>query len=149
MKYRFSQRGGSMVEFALILPLLIIILFGIIEFGIIMYDKAIVTNASREGARAGVVLRLTSTGVVNPLTSTEIETIVNNYLGSHLISFPPQSVVTLPAWDDPTNKSSGSLLTVTVRYQYNWFILPVPTFVPELAGFNPLNLSATTVMRME
>jgi Flp pilus assembly protein TadG len=31
------------------------LLFGIIEFGIILYDKAMITNASREGARAGIV----------------------------------------------------------------------------------------------
>ena len=49
-KLRFrDQRGTSFVEFAMILPLLIILLFGIVEFSIILYDKAVLTNASREG----------------------------------------------------------------------------------------------------
>ena len=50
-----DEHGGSLVEFAVIAPLLFVILFGIIEFGILIYDKAVITNASREGARAGIV----------------------------------------------------------------------------------------------
>ena len=55
MKYRFSQRGASAVEFALILPLLIVLTFGIIEFGLLMYNQQVLTNAAREGARYGIV----------------------------------------------------------------------------------------------
>jgi Flp pilus assembly protein TadG len=55
MKLLRSYRGTAIVEFAIILPLLLVLLFGIIEFGIILYDKAVITNASREGARAGIV----------------------------------------------------------------------------------------------
>ena len=46
-----------MVELAIILPILLIVLFGLIEFGFILYDKAVITNASREGARQGIVYR--------------------------------------------------------------------------------------------
>ena len=52
-----SENGASAVEFALVMPLLFVLIFGIIEFGIFLYDKAVITNASREGARAGVVAR--------------------------------------------------------------------------------------------
>lgn len=45
------------MEFALIFPLLLFIVFGVIEFGTALYDKSVVTNASREAARAGVVLK--------------------------------------------------------------------------------------------
>ena len=51
------QEGASAVEFAIILPLLLILVFGIIEFSILFYDKAMITNASREGARVGIVYR--------------------------------------------------------------------------------------------
>ena len=50
-----SQKGASLVEFALVLPLLMLILWGIIEFGLLLYNKQVITNASREGARAGIV----------------------------------------------------------------------------------------------
>jgi Flp pilus assembly protein TadG len=53
-----SYRGASAVEFAIILPILILLVFGIIEFSLALYDKAMITNASREGARAGIVAQI-------------------------------------------------------------------------------------------
>ena len=46
------DRGSSAVEFALILPLLLTILFGIIDFGRLEYERITVTQAAFEGARA-------------------------------------------------------------------------------------------------
>ena len=46
------QRGAAVVEFALILPILLILLVGTIDASLALYDKAVITNASREGARA-------------------------------------------------------------------------------------------------
>ena len=54
-----DEQGGSLVEFAIVMPLLFVILFGIIDFGILLYDKAMITNASREGASAGIVFDAT------------------------------------------------------------------------------------------
>lgn len=48
-------RGVAAVEFALVLPVLLFIFIGIVEFGIMLYDQAVITNAAREGARWGVV----------------------------------------------------------------------------------------------
>ena len=44
-----STRGAAAVEFGLLAPLLFVILFGIIEFGAVLYNKAVITNVSREG----------------------------------------------------------------------------------------------------
>ncbi len=52
-----NERGGSLIEFVLIAWVLFLILFGIMEFGLIMYNQAVITNASREGARYGIVSR--------------------------------------------------------------------------------------------
>ena len=61
---RKDQTGASAVEFAIILPLLVVFVFGIIEFGLIFYNKAMLTNASREAARAGIVFRAPTTVTV-------------------------------------------------------------------------------------
>ena len=50
-----NQRGASAVEFAVVLFPLVLLVFGIIDFGFLLYNKAMLTNASREGARAGIV----------------------------------------------------------------------------------------------
>lgn len=52
---REGERGQSMVEFALILPLLLMLVFGIIEFGNAWRTSQLLTNFAREGARRAVV----------------------------------------------------------------------------------------------
>ncbi|MHB8841737.1 MAG: TadE/TadG family type IV pilus assembly protein [Candidatus Aquicultor sp.] len=50
-----NERGASSVEFAIILPVLILILFGILEFGLTYRDYLAITHAAREGARMAAV----------------------------------------------------------------------------------------------
>src|SRR5215831_13065346 len=49
---RASDRGAAAVEFALVLPILVILIFGIIDFGRMLNAKITLTEAAREGARA-------------------------------------------------------------------------------------------------
>ncbi len=52
---RRSERGAAVVEFALVLPLLLMLLVGAIDWGWYFYLREVVTNAAREGARVGSV----------------------------------------------------------------------------------------------
>jgi Flp pilus assembly protein TadG len=131
------QRGATAVEFAIVFPLLILLLFGIIEFSVILYDKAMITNASREGARAGIVSQLVR------VSDSQIQSVVDNYCRLYLISFRSGAApVTTVA---RTGSTFGSELSVTVTYTYSF--LALPQFVTGLVG--PMNLTARTVMRME
>ena len=49
------SRGQSLVEFAVVLPVFLLILAGVIDFGLGLYSQMTVINAAREGARLGVV----------------------------------------------------------------------------------------------
>jgi Flp pilus assembly protein TadG len=53
---RRSERGQSLVEYALILPVLMLLLVGIMEFAVVSLNYTTVANAAREGARAGAVV---------------------------------------------------------------------------------------------
>lgn len=106
-----QQRGAAVVEFALILPILLGLLVGGIDASLALYDKAVITNASREGARAGIVAR-------NPqLTEAQIRQVVHQYAQSALVSLgsnPAQPTVTIQKGSlggDPT-------LQVTVSYTF-------------------------------
>ncbi len=145
-----DQKGASAVEFAIILPLLTVLVFGIIEFSLALYDKAVITNASREGGRSGIVFRYDSVNkVYNPLTEAEISAIVNNYTGNYLITFGSSANVTTAISrvdnDGSGGVSSGDDLIVVVTYIYDFLVLP--NFVTDLTG--TINLEARTVMRME
>jgi len=55
IRRRFDTRGQALVEFALLLPLVMLILIGIVEFGRAWQAKQTLTDAAREGARVAVV----------------------------------------------------------------------------------------------
>ena len=80
-----NQKGVAAIEFALMLPVLLLLVFGIIEFSVILYNKAMVTNASREGARAGIAYNFDPNG--NSLNEEQIRGIVLDYLQDYLINF--------------------------------------------------------------
>lgn len=138
LNQKISQNGAAAVEFAIVLPLLAMLVFGIVEFSVLFYNKAMITNASREGARAGIVF-------ADPrLTDAQIESVVDTYCGNNLITFGSGG-------DAPTvtisrsGNEAGDNLTVNVTYDYNFLLLP--NFISSLGG--GLTLSAVTIMRME
>ena len=49
------EKGAALVEYALIAPLLFLLLFGIIEFSILVFSYNTIANAAREGARYGII----------------------------------------------------------------------------------------------
>ena len=52
-----EERGQTMTEFAIVLPILIVLLFGIVQFGILFNNYVTLTDAVRAGARAAAVSR--------------------------------------------------------------------------------------------
>lgn len=139
-----NNKGAAMIEFTLVLPLLLTLVFGIIEFGIIIYDKAMITNASREGARGGIVM------AVPRISEGEIKGIVKNYCNTHLISLKGGTGPTITDSNIVVTGALGSYpdnLTVTVNYKYGFLI--IPQFVTSITGTGDITLTATTVMRME
>jgi Flp pilus assembly protein TadG len=136
-----SNRGQGLVELALALPMMLVLIFGAVEFGTAMYDKAVVTNASREGARAGIV------ATTPRLNDRGIQDVVSRYSKTHLLNYKTGITDTAVTTITPalSARTSGALMTVTVTYSYRSFLLP--KFVQGLSG--GFGLSASTVMRME
>jgi Flp pilus assembly protein TadG len=133
-KIRRSESGASAVEFALLLPLLMMVLFGIIEFGFALYRQAILTNASREGARLGIVQSIPA------ITNAQIDAAIDNYLTS--AGIPPGNVARTIVAGGVT----GTPVQVTLTLPYTFSVLPGLTS----GSVAPLiNLTARTEMRHE
>jgi Flp pilus assembly protein TadG len=145
-KFR-SNQGQTVVEFAFVLVPLLILVLGIMEFGMILYDKAVLTDACREAARQGIMFRADATKFeYTPLTEAQIKTVVGNYVQDRLVNFgepfDPTTDVAV-AWDPaPTH---GSTLEVAVNFPYTFLALPKLGDM----GSSLLNLSARSTMRME
>lgn len=124
-----DQRGQSMVELALVLPILLVLLMGAVEFGRIFHSYLIITNASREGARVAV------------LGSEDAN--VNSRVGQVTSTLDSTKLLT-SITPDPAQRQSGALATVEVRYSISLVFPLFDTFVP-----NPLTITSRTTMRVE
>ncbi len=118
---RGDERGAAAVEFALVAPLLLLLLFGIIDFGWMLMKASLVNNAARDAARVAslngtydqiddaVTAELDSAGIDDADVDIDI-TCTNN---------PGTSCDGTEA-SYTTNAVSGSTVTVTVSYTHEW-----------------------------
>jgi Flp pilus assembly protein TadG len=125
---RTGDRGAAAVEFALLLPLLLILVFGIIDFGRMLNAQITLTEAAREGARASVL-------------GTDPTTRVDQITGG-------LGTVTTTTTACPANPAATDTATVKVSYQFQ-FATPVGILAPVLGGTafgGPITLKSTGVM---
>jgi hypothetical protein len=135
-----SQDGAAMVEFALLLIPLMIITFGIIEVGLLVYNSQVISNASREGTRAGII----ATDPRLPLSgTTSITSVVTDYCYNHLFPFDPQNLPRVTSPNHSLHAAFDSTLTVEVNYTYSFLVLS--NFIPGIKH----NLQAITSMKYE
>jgi Flp pilus assembly protein TadG len=128
---RKKRRGAAAVEFAIVLPVFVLLVFGMIEYGRMVMVQQVITNASREGARLAVL---------DGATASSVQSAVTTYLTNAQISGGTCTIS--PA--NPSSAASGDPVTVTVSIPFSsvsW--LPSPMY---LGG---KTLSASTVMRRE
>jgi Flp pilus assembly protein TadG len=124
-----GQKGQNLVEFALILPVLLLLLMGIIDFGYVFIAYTGLFNAAREGARYGIV---------RPIPSADIETrarqmmfLVDSSAATVTVAYDNPSEGT-PVFTD-TNDSSlcpGARVLVTVTHD-------LPTLTPLIQAIVP------------
>jgi len=131
-----GQRGAAAIEFAIVLPVLVLLLFGTIEFGLLLYNQQVITNASREGARAGIVNQTPR------VTPQAIASVVTNYCGGSLITFGDNATAGPNVNVSSTGTSFGDDLTVLVTYNYDFLVL-------SNLGFGQQVLGGRTVMKYE
>jgi len=124
-----SQKGQALVEMALVLPLLLILVFGIIEFGRIFSAGLVVTHSAREGARLGAV----------GSTDSAIETRVKN--SAVTLDTAQLNIAVVPG---ESLRRRGEEVQVRVSY-------PVTVYAPFITIFTgtTVTVESASVMRVE
>lgn len=128
---RRERQGTAAVEFAIVAPVFLLLVFAIVEYGRMVMVEQTLTNAAREGARLGII---------DGSSTANVEARVANYLQAAKLTGHTTTVATLP----PEGSDTGDRISVTVSIPYSqvsW--LPVPMY---LGGST---LSSTAVMRRE
>jgi len=135
---RRGQRGQSLVEFALTVPLFFVLIFAIVDFGLGLRAWITITNSAREGARYAVV----SCATDSPNETAVKQVAVDKSAG--LLTLSDVTVTNCPG-------DSTEDVAVRVDYTYN-LITPLGGFLSLLSGGSlpsSLNLSSTSNMRLE
>lgn len=134
------RRGSALVEFIFVLPVLCTILLATVEFGLMLFDKNVLVNASRAGARYGIIPQ----NGVYP-SSSNISSYIQNTYVSNLVSFgSPKPVPTITIATSVNPPVKGATLTVTITYSYKCLIIASLLNTP-----CPVVLTTKTVMAYE
>ena len=120
-----SQKGQSLVEFALVLPVFVVILLAIIEFGRLWEVSNVLTSAAREGARAAAV---SGPDVAKAITAAQTVLSAGRITDATITVLGP---------------NSASDVSVTIALEYT------PLTGSIIPGFRSFSLSRSTTMRWE
>ena len=162
-----SRRGQSLVEMAMVMPLLAFLTFGLLDFGRAYYFQVSVTNAAREGARAAILNIYTgpqtptcSTGNNYATCPVQTDSAIVSAVNSELIysGIAPKSVTICPPHDgsSPTagcpntndrvdlwlGSTTNYYVTVNVKYDFQLYT----PLMQQLLG-NPITMSVSVQMR--
>jgi Flp pilus assembly protein TadG len=144
MKRRRHERGAAAVEFALVMPILLLIVFGIIDFGYLYGQKLALNNAARQSARYAAVENRTCNDVTQQAVDASAPTIT---LPASNVTIKRTSLATpcgTPTTDLPC-KGSADQDNVSVTLTYD-----APVLVPVVPGLGTHKvLAATGVFRCE
>lgn len=124
-----GEYGQALVEMALVLPLFLLIMFGVFEMGRIGYAYITVTNAAREGGRIATL------GGTDDQIKSSIEKAATSFGSMSL------SIIITPLED---YRQSGQEVRVDVTYQVQ-LVIPIISNVIT----NPVIVSSSIVMRQE
>ena len=128
-KNKCRRTGAAAVEFAIVLPIFLILIFGIVEFGRAMMAMQVITNAAREGARACAV---------SPLSNAEVQEICQNYADACGIRSAQVQVT-----PDPAVAIRGEPIAVRVSVEFSEIAFLTPFFLKDS------ELASVSTMRKE
>ncbi|MGE5630099.1 MAG: TadE/TadG family type IV pilus assembly protein [Caulobacteraceae bacterium] len=126
---KLNKKGQSLVEMALILPIIVLLLMGMVEFTRIFGSYLLITHASREGAR------MASIGKSDTVIVDSVKDKVN------VLNVSDLQITLTP---DESTRRSGDDVKVSVKYKVIIYAPVISSIIP-----NPLEMEANTYMRVE
>lgn len=126
-----SQKGQAAVEFALVLPILLLLVCGVIDFGRILYTANALTTVCEQGARYA--------SIYTTKTVDEVETYVKDNTASGIDKTPIHVTV------NPPPRVSGGTVTVTISYTMSY----ITPFISNLFSSSSKTMNFDSTCRVE
>ena len=134
---RKSERGSELIEFALVFPMLLMVVLAIVDFGFLFQRYEVVTNAAREGARVAVL---------PGYTTSDIQDRVTSYATAG--GLPTAPTVSIAATTITAGSSTWPATTVNVSYSHQYLFLGgIASWFG--GSFSSVTLTAASTMRNE
>lgn len=148
-----TERGAALVEFALCLPLLLVVIAGIVDFGFAFQRYEVLTNAAREGARLATLQQYTGNdSLIRDRVRAYVSQGLSMPIGDVITALPDaQIVITAPDLSITSGATTYDIQTtmVTVTYNHNFLLLqPVLGLINKNWG-DSITLTARSQMRNE
>ena len=132
-----DERGSELVEFALVFPLLLMVVLAIVDFGFLFQRYEVVTNAAREGARVAVL---------PGYSSADIQNRVDSYATAGGLPYAP--TVTVTDTSITAGPTTWPAKTVSVAYGHQYvFLGGIASWFG--GSFTSVTLTAASTMRTE
>jgi Flp pilus assembly protein TadG len=133
-----SERGAELIEMVVVLPLLLMVLFGIIDFGFMFQRYVVLTNAAMEGARVGIL---------PGYTNADAQTRATTYAATGGVPGTVTAVATNVTLPEPGGGTWPGV-QVQVNHFYNYqYIGPIVAIFG--GSFSSVNLTARAIMRRQ
>ena len=143
-----DERGAEMVEFAFVVVLLIMLLYGIISYGLILSAQSTVTQAAADGARAGIVASSTAVATAETQAGADVSWMDKGACWEPEVpSGVSTAAISCKAWTEncPSN-ANNQCIKVTVQYSYASD--PLFPILPGLNIITPSTISSTDVLQI-
>jgi Flp pilus assembly protein TadG len=156
-RHRRRSRGQALVEFALVMPVFLLVLSGILDFGFMLYSRMTVISAAREGARVAAMTADSTTmsaaarsraiasaangGLTIASSSVTVLCLQTTSSSFSAVTNTPACTWTLHTSGNLAGAQSGDSVKVTVNYNYR-------SFFPLFFGTS-FNLSSTVQMSLD
>ena len=137
---RSGEAGVEIVEFALVFPLLLLVVLGIVDYGFMFQRYEVVTNAAREGARVAALPGYAQVDIEDRVTSFLAAGAVPTSAGNPAVTVTPRTI--------PSGAGAWPATTVRVSYDHDYL------FIGGLIGWfggalGPSTLEEQSTMRNE
>ena len=148
---RLSERGAVIVEFAIVLPILALLLGGGVEFGLLARDHQVLQNAAREGARFSALPANSISGAGGGAGAAAIEARIKSHVQTYLQN---EGITAIPDANIVVDQNYMLQITLASGVAFNVRSSEVTITYPKsliLPGMNlladPINLSGRAVFR--
>jgi Flp pilus assembly protein TadG len=130
------ERGNALVEFAIASTTMLLLMFGIIDFGRALYTYHLVADGARSGARYAMVRGSTCTVSGCPATQGDIQ----SYVRGLAPGIDPSALTVTTTWTtsdgciDPAYQGPGCLVAVQASYTFSFLIPLMPRFTMPMSS---------------